>query len=203
MVAWAVSVPSAVEVLRVADRVPVTEAEGPGRRYATWLQGCSLRCAGCCNPELLDPEGGTGVPVWTLLDELRRAEVEGVSVLGGEPFDQATALAPFVQGAAALSLGVIVFSGFTIEELRARRDAATDAVLAATDLLIDGRYVAAAPEPARRFVGSANQRFHYLTGRYDPSIERASETAPDFTVEVEIRPGGICALHGWPETLGR
>ena len=190
-------------MLRVADRVASTLAEGPGVRYAIWLQGCSLRCAGCCNPALLDPAGGSLVSVAALLGELaaERGAIEGVSVLGGEPFDQAAALAAFVSGARALGLGTIVFTGFTLEELRARRDAATDAVLDDTDLLIDGPFVAGASERLRRFVGSANQRFHYLTDRYDPSIERATETTPDFTVEVEIRPEGTTTLHGWPEAL--
>ncbi len=134
-------------MLRVADRVAATEAEGPGLRYAIWVQGCSLRCAGCCNPLLLDPNGGSLVPIATLLDEVtaHRCAIEGISVLGGEPFDQPEALAAFLQGARALGLGVIVFSGFTLEELRARRDAATDEVLDNTDLLIDGRFVASSP----------------------------------------------------------
>jgi anaerobic ribonucleoside-triphosphate reductase activating protein len=190
-------------MLRVADRVATTSAEGPGLRYALWLQGCSLRCAGCCNPDLLDPDGGSLVPIATLLDELAagRGGIEGVSVLGGEPFDQTAALAAFVNGARALGLGVIVFTGFTLAELRARRDAGTNAVLRDTDLLIDGRFIASAPERLRRFAGSTNQRFHYLTDRYSPSIERATDATPDFTVEVEIRPDGTTALHGWPEWL--
>jgi anaerobic ribonucleoside-triphosphate reductase activating protein len=44
--------------LRVAQVVPCTEAEGPGRRFALWFQGCPLRCPGCCNPEMLPFEGG-------------------------------------------------------------------------------------------------------------------------------------------------
>ena len=43
--------------LRVAQIVPFTEAEGPGRRFALWFQGCPLRCPGCCNPEMLPFEG--------------------------------------------------------------------------------------------------------------------------------------------------
>ena len=44
--------------LRIAQIVPSTEAEGPGRRFALWFQGCSLRCPGCCNPEMLPFTGG-------------------------------------------------------------------------------------------------------------------------------------------------
>ena len=44
--------------LQVAQIVPCTEAEGPGRRFALWFQGCPLRCPGCCNPEFIPFAGG-------------------------------------------------------------------------------------------------------------------------------------------------
>src|SRR6059058_3547475 len=45
-------------IVSVAHIVPCTEAEGPGKRFALWFQGCPLRCPGCCNPEMLPFEGG-------------------------------------------------------------------------------------------------------------------------------------------------
>src|SRR6185436_9927570 len=79
--------------LQVAQIVPCTEAEGPGKRFALWFQGCPLRCPGCCNPEMLPFTGGTAL----LLDEVVRqvAEaanlhgVEGITLLGGEPLAHA------------------------------------------------------------------------------------------------------------------
>ena len=50
--------PTVEPVLSVAQIVPCTEAEGPGRRFALWFQGCPLRCPGCCNPEMLPFTGG-------------------------------------------------------------------------------------------------------------------------------------------------
>src|SRR5437868_8441312 len=80
-------------LISVAQIVPFTEAEGPGRRYALWFQGCPLRCPGCCNPEMLPFEGGLRVPVDNVLaDILDAAEtegVEGVTLLGGEPLAHA------------------------------------------------------------------------------------------------------------------
>src|SRR4051812_10819834 len=49
--------------LRLAQVIACTEAEGPGRRFAVWVQGCPLRCPGCCNPEMLPFEGGHEVGV--------------------------------------------------------------------------------------------------------------------------------------------
>src|SRR5256885_6563511 len=87
-------------VLRVAQVVPCTEAEGPGRRFALWFQGCPLRCPGCCNPEMLPFEGGEAMPLAAVVDLLRRTheehDLEGVTLMGGEPTShavEATALA--------------------------------------------------------------------------------------------------------------
>src|SRR5437588_600228 len=83
--------------LRVAQAVPATEAEGPGVRYALWLQGCPLRCPGCCNPEMLPFEGGTRVSVREVVEEVGRAArdhgVEGITLLGGEPLAHAAGAA--------------------------------------------------------------------------------------------------------------
>src|SRR5207249_5294281 len=94
--------------LQVAQVVPVTEAEGPGRRFALWFQGCPLRCPGCCNPEMLPFEGGTVRPVDEVLDEVRLARdrdaIEGITLLGGEPLAHAAGAAALARGARALGL---------------------------------------------------------------------------------------------------
>ena len=79
-------------VLQIAHRVRSTEAEGPGRRYALWLQGCPLRCPGCCNPEFLPFRGGTAMTVDDVLSEMD-GTIEGISLLGGEPTSQAEVVA--------------------------------------------------------------------------------------------------------------
>ncbi|HVQ31749.1 MAG TPA: 4Fe-4S single cluster domain-containing protein [Vicinamibacteria bacterium] len=186
--------------VRVGARVPVTRAEGPGARFALWLQGCSLRCAGCCNPRLFEAEGGTRVSVADLLIEVAavRAQVEGVTLLGGEPFEQAEALAPFASGVRALGLSVLTFSGYRREELHSRRDAGVRALLAATDVLVDGRYEATRPETSRLWAGSTNQRFHYLTSRYSAEIETPRGDDALRTVEVRLGSDGTVAVNGWP-----
>jgi anaerobic ribonucleoside-triphosphate reductase activating protein len=190
--------------LRVGARVPVTRAEGPGARYALWLQGCGIRCAGCCNPHLFDPKGGERVDPGVLLAEMAavRGEIEGVTLLGGEPMDQAGALVPLLQGARGRGLSVMLFSGFTLGELRARADPAVRDVLALVDVLVDGRYDTSRPEPDRSWAGSTNQRFHYLTDRYSPAIERPATGAPLRTVEVRIGLDGRLSANGWP-VVGR
>src|SRR5947199_176840 len=86
--------------LRVAQIVPCTEAEGPGKRFALWFQGCPLRCPGCCNPEMLPFQGGHAVRVAEVWRQIRASaatkNLEGITLLGGEPLAHAA-------GAAALA----------------------------------------------------------------------------------------------------
>jgi anaerobic ribonucleoside-triphosphate reductase activating protein len=139
--------------------------------------------------------------VTTLLAEVAAVsgEVEGVTLLGGEPFEQVQGLLPFARGVRGLGLSVLIFSGYTLDELRSRRELATDALLAATDLLVDGRYEARRPERERLWAGSTNQRFHYLTDRYTPAIERPCPDEPLRTVEVRIGSEGRLSANGWPD----
>jgi anaerobic ribonucleoside-triphosphate reductase activating protein len=178
----------------VAMIVPCTEAEGPGRRYAVWVQGCPLRCPGCCNPEMLEFAGGDPREPDDLVDEACAAGVEGISLLGGEPFAHADALAPFAERARARGLSVMIFSGYTLAELRARPDPAAARLLAATDLLVDGRFDARRRTTARRFIGSDNQVLHFLGPRYaadDPRLRGPQ------TIELRLKNGEL-TLNGWP-----
>src|SRR5947199_3402964 len=107
--------------VRVAMTVPCTEAEGPGRRFALWFQGCPLRCPGCCNPQMLPFEGGEEVPVSALaglaLAAADRDGVEGITLLGGEPTAQARGASALARAVRESGLSVMVFSGFTLEEI--------------------------------------------------------------------------------------
>ena len=187
-------------LLNLGPIVDCTEAEGPGRRFAVWTRGCSLRCPGCCNPELLGSRGSP-VPAAEVADALAEAadrhDLEGVSFLGGEPTEQPAGLAVVAERARSLGLSVMVFSGYTLHELR-ERGPEVARLLALTDLLVDGRYVAARRTTTRRFVGSDNQVLHFLTDRYAADDPRLAE--PN-TVElrVSIGPdGAVYALNGFP-----
>jgi anaerobic ribonucleoside-triphosphate reductase activating protein len=187
-------------VLRVAAIVDDTEAEGPGRRLALWVQGCTIRCPGCCNPEMFTQVGGTEMTIDAVVERLAHVDVEGVSILGGEPFEQAAGVAGLARRVHERGQTVMVYSGYTIGELRdqATREAGVAALLGEIDLLVDGRYDRELPEPpppvGRRWLGSTNQVMHYLTGAYsvdDPRMHAAN------TVEIHWRDGKL-VLNGWP-----
>lgn len=181
-------------MLRIAQIVEATEAEGPGKRFAVWLQGCPLRCPGCCNPGMLPFEGGEAVSAEALAARVALHDVEGITLLGGEPFAQAGPAASLCELVKARGASVMVFSGFTLEELHARGDEATERLIAACDLLVDGPYDRDRPEGRRRWIGSENQRMHFLTDRYEPAVPIF---VSDNTVEIRLRDGEL-TVNGWP-----
>jgi anaerobic ribonucleoside-triphosphate reductase activating protein len=182
------------EDLNVALVVPRTEAEGPGVRYAIWVQGCPMRCEGCCNPEMLPFVERSRRSVDAIIKDALAADVEGVTFLGGEPFSQARALADVAEAVRKHGLSVMVFSGYALEELRGMSDVDVDRLLRATDLLVDGRYEAGLRTTSIRWIGSTNQVMHFLTPRYAPHDPRFR--APN---HIELRTDGRrYTLNGWP-----
>src|SRR5215213_9495247 len=97
---------------------PVTTL-GPGRRLGIWLQGCSIRCPGCISVDTWSPTQGqttTEAIVEALLPWL--PETEGITVSGGEPFDQPQALAVLLKELRRLSpVDILVYSGYPFDAL--------------------------------------------------------------------------------------
>jgi anaerobic ribonucleoside-triphosphate reductase activating protein len=151
-----------MQVMQIAQVVPCTEAEGPGKRFAIWFQGCPLRCPGCCNPEFLSFHGGQPISIDEMADRISRTReengIEGVTFLGGEPFAHADTAATLARLIRDQGLSVMVFSGYTIEELRARPEPEVAQLITHTDILVDGPYDRDRPDNERRWIGSTNQR---------------------------------------------
>jgi anaerobic ribonucleoside-triphosphate reductase activating protein len=183
---------------RVAHWVACTEAEGPGKRFALWFQGCPLRCPGCCNPEMLSFDGGRDVPVAELarfvFDAAEREGVEGITLLGGEPLAHAAAGAALARLVREQELSVMIFSGYTLAEAQALPDPAVNELLALTDILVDGRYERDLPDTSRRWIGSKNQQIHFLSDRYradDPCWQQRN------TLEIRLLNGEV-SVNGFP-----
>lgn len=185
--------------VQLAQIVPRTRAEGPGTRFAIWFQGCPFRCPGCCNPEMLPFEGGEQSTVGEVLTQVKEAklrcpELEGITLLGGEPFAHAEAAAKIAKGAKALDLSVMIFSGYRFEELQKCRESAKKELIAQTDLLVDGLYEKDEPDSERRWIGSANQRIHCLTDRYSPKDSYWRERD---TLEIRLENQTV-TINGYP-----
>jgi anaerobic ribonucleoside-triphosphate reductase activating protein len=190
-------------LVSVAQIVPDTEAEGPGRRFAVWVQGCPMRCPGCCNPEMLRFEGGAPRDPRDLAAEALAAPgIEGVSLLGGEPFAHAAGLAVFARAVRDAGLSVMIFSGYTraeIEAMAARGEPGVGELFAACDLLVDGRYDRARPDRERRWIGSTNQVVHRLSDRY---ADAGALLRDKNTIEIRLAKGEL-VVNGWPSAASR
>jgi anaerobic ribonucleoside-triphosphate reductase activating protein len=186
-----------VTIARVHAVEARSRANGPGARFVVWLQGCTLGCPGCFNPATHADAGGRERPVAELLAELAATTgITGLTLSGGEPMQQPGAALALLEGARRLGLSTLMFSGYTIDELRAQ--ALGPAVLAALDVLVDGRYVATARVGAG-LRGSANQAIHLLTARHTLAEVEATPVA-----EIRIdRDGSAIATGVNPVKLPR
>src|SRR5262249_55098020 len=133
-----------------------------------WLQGCSLGCPGCFNPETHSFEGGQEWTVDELCKKIEQAagDVQGVTISGGEPMQQPQAVAALLGLVRErTNLSTLVFSGFSWEEIQTMPQALV--VLPLIDVLIAGRYQED-KRVATGLIGSSNKTVHFLTSRYGP-----------------------------------
>lgn len=194
-----------LEIAGVAER---TEAEGPGLRFAVWVQGCTLGCPGCCNPQMFVPGRGRRVEIDALDAAIAAAQsrhgIEGITILGGEPLQQIDAVADLCAKVCRRSLGVVVFTGYTLAEARALPGFA--GLWGNLDTLVDGRFDAKHGDRTRRVIGSSNQRLVHRTDRYASEAQWVATGAGRPTAELVLVPGEAPRLVGSPtmvRTLAR
>lgn len=159
--------------LHVAETCVGTRALGPGLRSVAWVQGCPFRCRGCVAPDWIPREPAREVrPADLAAELLAHPGVTGFTFSGGEPLVQAAGLAEVIRIARRQrDLTLICFTGYRLAELRDRPPGPGVAeLLAQTDVLIDGRYVAERND-GRGMRGSSNQQVHMLTGRLAHAAE--------------------------------
>lgn len=155
-----------------------TKVLGPGVRYAIWVQGCKRRCPGCINP-LGQPlsENGYWKGVTALAQDISRVTgLTGITISGGEPFLQAGALAKLVKLIKENSkLDIMVYSGYTLKQLRDMKNANVDYILSHIDLLVDGEYIESLNHNTI-YRGSDNQVIHFLSSKYRSFREKINNT---------------------------
>lgn len=136
--------------------------DGPGRRSVVQLAGCSIRCPSCYVPETHNIENGTRIFVDEIVARVdkKSGEHNGVTILGGEPFDQIDGLITLVEKLKEKSFDLTIYSGYTLENLLRRKNPKIDEILAKTDLLIDGAYDRELTNRAGEYRGSSNQQLH-------------------------------------------
>ncbi len=162
-------------LLKLHSVIPASSVNGPGRRLVVFFQGCARDCPGCFNKATHNTDSGftstvedlfaTCLPENTGNADNKDRKIDGLTVSGGEPFLQIEGLFELLKTARErYSLTTLVYTGFTIEEIR--KDPGKARVLKHTDVLVDGPFEQENPEPTLLARGSKNQRVHLLTGAY-------------------------------------
>lgn len=144
-------------------------ANGEGVRVTLFVSGCTNRCKNCFQPQTWAFDYGQPFTAETeeaLLQMLAPAYINGLTLLGGEPFEPENqrGLLPFLRLVRERLPGKTVwaFTGFTWEQLHTDgahpRCEVTDELLSLVDVLVDGRFVEELHDISLRFRGSSNQR---------------------------------------------
>ncbi len=180
--------------LRVHALMESSTVNGPGARAVIWVQGCSLGCPGCWNAQTHAPLQGFRLDVSEILEWFAKASrenrIEGLTISGGEPMEQAPAVLELLRRLKAAHPGITagLFSGYTERELPERLWRAMQSHL---DFAVLGRY------NARRrshdpLVSSTNQVLRLYTARYSMADFEAQ------AAEVHIDDTGLTQITGFP-----
>lgn len=158
---------------------PITTL-GPGRRLGIWVQGCTLACPGCASVDTWDATGGFGIDVaelaQSLIEQIRRDDLSGLTLTGGEPFQQAEACAELlaqVAGGVVRPLDVLVFTGYPYR-VAARL---SPGLVRLADGLICGRYRRELPG-SDLLLGSTNQEIVWTNPAAEARFTRWRDTSP-------------------------
>ena len=143
-------------------------ANGPGVRVSLFVSGCTHHCPGCFQPETWDFNYGQPFTDETkdkILSLLQPEYIQGLTLLGGEPFepDNQTALVRLTEAVREQFPEKTIwgYSGYTLPQLQSRTGdtgTVTRLLLSHLDVLVDGPFIEAKKNLALRFRGSENQR---------------------------------------------
>ena len=134
---------------------------GPGKRLLLFTQGCSLHCKGCVNQHLWEFGAGKNITAQEILELC--ADIEGITLHGGEPLDQSAGVLEIIRLLKAAGKTVILFTGYQYKELSLPSQRMA---WRAADLVISGRYVEEKRSIYLQFRGSTNQRVYSHQGKY-------------------------------------
>ena len=175
-----------------------TESEGPGKRFAIWCQGCLRQCKGCCNKGMQEIKEKYIVDTDDLSKYIIAAkekyDIEGITLVGGEPVLQAEGFAALAEICHSVGLSVLLFTGFVYSDLINMKNPHVDKLLSYVDILVDGPYVEEEYDDERDWIGSKNQKVYFLTDRYKSGIEYEKH---EHSMELLVS-DKKCIINGWP-----
>lgn len=152
--------------INIHNIIPISEVNGPGKRFTFWVQGCDRNCISCFNPETHSFEKNKNINTDILFNKIiSQQKIEGISISGGEPFAQAEALLELlIKLKKQTSLSVLIFTGYTLTEIQ--NNTIYKKLLNYIDILVAGPYVDEL-KTNHTLLSSSNQQVHFFTQRYD------------------------------------
>lgn len=165
---------------------------GPGNRVVIWTVGCHRRCPGCSNPELWNDENRSNVPVNDIVSVVTEIctqnSVDGITITGGEPFEQALDLLKLVNQLSFIIPDILIFSGYTYEEIVSSYE--KKQVLKYISVLVDGQYEKSLNDclPLR---GSSNQRVLLFSDEFEQSYREYLDQSHSSIQNIHSKEGTI------------
>lgn len=149
--------------LRIAGFLDHSFINGEGFRSVLFLSGCLHNCPNCHNEVMQDFNYGEDITATEIISRITKniPIIDGVTLSGGEPFEQSEKLLALLKRLKDLKLSIWVYTGYLFEELA--QDPVKSSLLPFIDVLVDGKYLEAYADENLRFRGSSNQRFLQLT----------------------------------------
>ncbi|MGL6113815.1 MAG: 4Fe-4S single cluster domain-containing protein [Cetobacterium sp.] len=169
--------------INIYNIVKTTKVLGPGIRYAIWFQGCKRNCKGCLAPDSRRFDKKNPVEITTIITDIKNTpEIVGVTISGGEPFEQKDSLFKLLVEIKKLNLNTIVYTGYSLEDLAKKEE--NIKILQLIDLVIDGEYIEELDnnQPLR---GSENQSLYYFSP-VGEEMAKSIESLKEREIEIEI-----------------
>ena len=154
-----------VQKVNIHNILPISEVNGPGKRFVMWVQGCMFHCKGCFNPGLLSFKTKKLMTIEEIINAIPLSKVEGVTISGGEPFCQARSLSVLAKAIVQNGLSLMVYTGYDYKDILKAGNIYFKQFIQYIDILIDGPY-RKNNEPDTIWAGSGNQEIIFLTGKY-------------------------------------
>ncbi|MDA0525437.1 4Fe-4S single cluster domain-containing protein [Methanococcoides alaskense] len=171
-----------------------SEIYGPGKRFVIWFQGCSLACPGCWNKSMWSFEPCNLVEREKLLHEiLAYSELDGLTVLGGEPLEQAHNLYWLLTSLQEKNVSVMLYTGYQMDEIK--NDNLKSKICEMADILVSGRYKEDERDLNLKWRGSRNQILLVQNEIYnDLDLDDGTNQ-----VEITIDEFGTINVLGYPD----
>ena len=165
---------------------------GPGKRWVLWTQGCTLACKGCWNTQTWSKNGGKKISISTLVESITSQEdIEGITILGGEPFQQLDGIAELIKYVKLLGFTVMLYTGYEKAEFNDLMWQCFNS----SDLVIAGRYRNDFRDVGLVWRGSTNQILESPTGYYDVT---KFEESQEVEIHIDHETNQV-TLTGYPD----